>query len=41
LQIKKLHFRDLYQMVMEGEIKDALSVATILKTAMLYPAYLK
>ena len=31
LQIKKMSFKDVYQMVLNGEITDSLSVATILK----------
>ena len=32
LEIKKLPFEEVYQMVMRGEIRDGLSVASILKT---------
>lgn len=32
LSIRKLPFAELYQMVMRGEIRDALAVASILKT---------
>lgn len=35
LEIKKLHWRDVLQMVMDGEITDSLSVAAILKYAQL------
>ncbi len=31
LTIRKLHFSELYDMVMRGEIRDALSVASVLK----------
>lgn len=32
LQVKKLPFEEVYQMVMKGEITDALSICSILKT---------
>lgn len=32
LQIKKLRFNEVYQMVMDGEITDSLTVAGVLKT---------
>lgn len=35
LQIKKLPFNDVYEMVMNGEITDTLTVAGILKTKLL------
>ena len=35
LQVRKLPFEELFQMVMRGEIKDALSVASILKVKIL------
>lgn len=35
LQVKKIPFEELYQMTMRGEIRDGLSVASILKTKML------
>ena len=35
LMIKKLPFEEVYQMVMRGEIRDALSVASILKAKIL------
>ena len=35
LQVKKIHFDDLYQMVMRGEITDSMSVAAVLKTKIL------
>lgn len=35
LTIKKLPFDEIFQMVLNGEIKDALSVASILKTKIL------
>ena len=35
LQVKKLPFEEVFQMVMRGEIKDALSVASILKVKLL------
>ena len=35
LHIKKLPFEEVYQMVMRGEIKDGLSVASILKAKIL------
>ncbi len=35
LQIKKLPFAEVYQMVMDGEITDSLTVAGILKTKLL------
>jgi 8-oxo-dGTP pyrophosphatase MutT (NUDIX family) len=36
LQIKKLPFEEAYQMVMDGEIKDSMSVAAIQKTKLLF-----
>ena len=38
LEIKKLHFKKAYDMVIKGEIKDAMSVGAILKLACL-PKY--
>ena len=38
LQVKKLPFEELFQMVMRGEIKDALSVASILKVKQILSA---
>lgn len=35
LQVKKLHFNEVYEMVMQNKITDALSVAAILKTKLL------
>lgn len=35
LMVKKIHFNDAYEMVMEGKITDSLSVAGILKTKIL------
>lgn len=35
LTIKKLHFNEVYEMVLRGEIRDALSVASILKAKVL------
>lgn len=35
LQVKKLPFSEVYQMVLNGEITDSMSVATILKTHIL------
>ena len=35
LQIKKLPFNEVYQMVMKGEITDSLTVAGVLKTKLL------
>jgi 8-oxo-dGTP pyrophosphatase MutT (NUDIX family) len=36
LQIKKLPFDEAYQMVLDGEIKDSMSVAAIQKTKLLF-----
>ena len=36
LQIKKLPFEEAYQMVMDGKIKDSMSVAAIQKTKLLF-----
>ncbi len=36
LQIKKLPFEEVYQMVKEGKIKDSISVAAILKIKLLF-----
>ena len=38
LTIKKLPFDEVYQMAMRGEIRDALSIASILKTKVLLDA---
>lgn len=38
LTIKKIPFEELFQMAMHGEIRDALSVASILKTKLLIDA---
>ena len=35
LQVKKLPFEEVFQMVMRGEIKDALSVASIMKVKLM------
>lgn len=35
LQVKKIPFEELYQMTMKGEIRDALSVASILKVKLM------
>ncbi len=35
LVVKKLHFNDLYEMVIKGEIRDSLSVAGVLKLKLL------
>jgi ADP-ribose pyrophosphatase len=35
LQIRKLHFNELYQMVLSGEVTDSMSVAGVLKTKIL------
>lgn len=35
LQVKKIHISDAYQLVMDGKITDAISVAAILKTKIL------
>jgi hypothetical protein len=35
LRVKKLSFDDVYNMVMQGKIKDALSITAILKTKLL------
>ena len=35
LQLKKISFEEVYQMIMEGEITDSLTVAGILKTKLL------
>ena len=36
LQVKKIHMDDVYQMVLNGEITDAISVAAIFKVKHLY-----
>lgn len=38
LQVRKLSFKEAVQMVMDGEIRDALSIATILKARMMLDA---
>ena len=38
LQVKKIPFRELFEMTMRGEIKDALSVASVLKLKLLIDA---
>ena len=35
LQVKKIHFNDLYDLVCKGEITDSLTVAVVLKTKLL------
>lgn len=35
LQVKKIHFDKLVEMVLQGEIRDALTVATVLKARMM------
>jgi len=35
LQLKKVHFNELYEMVVQGEITDSLTVAAVLKTKLL------
>src|ERR1035437_3338304 len=35
LEVRKLHFDELYQMVENGEITDSLTVATVLKTKLM------
>ena len=35
LQVKKIHFDNLVEMVLQGEIRDALTVATVLKARMM------
>ncbi|MBA3971554.1 MAG: NUDIX hydrolase [Bacteroidetes bacterium] len=35
LEVRKLHFNELYEMVLSGEITDSLTVAAVLKTKLL------
>ncbi len=35
LQVKKIHFNDLYELVYKGEITDSLTVTAVLKTKLL------
>lgn len=35
LQVKKIHFNDLYELVCKGEITDSLTVTAVLKTKLL------
>ncbi len=35
LQVRKLHFTDLYEMVMKGEVRDSLTVATVMKVELM------
>ena len=35
LTIRKIHFEELYQLVMKGEIKDALTINTVLKAKLM------
>ena len=35
LQVKKIHFNDLYELVCKGEITDSLTVSAVLKTKLL------
>ncbi|MDQ3191595.1 MAG: NUDIX hydrolase [Bacteroidota bacterium] len=35
LQVKKIHFNELFNMVMDGQITDSMSVAAVLKTKIL------
>ena len=36
LEIRKLPFEELYQMVMQGEITDSLTIATVLKVKLMF-----
>ncbi len=35
LQVKKLHFHELLEMVLKGEVRDAITVATVLKVELM------
>ncbi len=35
LQIRKLHFNELYELVLKGEVLDSLTVAAVLKLRLL------
>ena len=35
LQVRKIHFNELLRMVMDGEIRDAITVATVLKVELM------
>jgi 8-oxo-dGTP pyrophosphatase MutT (NUDIX family) len=41
LLVKNLHFSELYEMAMTGQISDALSLCAIFKTALLRPELLQ
>ncbi|MBK8503132.1 MAG: NUDIX hydrolase [Saprospiraceae bacterium] len=41
LQVKKIHFDELVRMVLEGQIRDALTVATVLRAKILLSEILK
>ena len=41
LALERLHFSELYQQVLSGEIRDSISVAAVLKLAVMYPELLQ
>ena len=41
LKVKKVHIKDAFEMVLKGEITDAMSVASILKIHYLFPELFK
>lgn len=41
LKIERIHFKDLHAQVMAGEIRDSISVAAVLKLALLRPELLE
>lgn len=41
LALERLHFADLHQQVLNGEIRDSISVAAVLKLGLLYPEFLQ
>ncbi|MDG1185951.1 MAG: hypothetical protein P8N04_02865 [Schleiferiaceae bacterium] len=41
LRLERLHFSTLYQQVLNGLIKDSISVAAVLKLALMRPEFLE
>jgi len=41
LALERLHFADLHKQVLRGEIRDSISVAAVLKLALLHPEFLE
>lgn len=41
LTLERLHFSELYEQVLSGEIRDSISVAAVLKLSVMYPELLQ